>query len=169
VLAIAEALRDEVKALTAAGAERIQLNDPIIVKGAHPALVAKALTTIVEGVSAETGVYTWFGSAQTVLPALLDTPLDVIGLDFVSGVANWDAIAKGFTKKLGFGIVDGRNTRLESQDQIADAVKRINDIVPTDRVYVNPSCGLEYLPRETAFDKLKNMVEGARRAEGVPA
>jgi methionine synthase II (cobalamin-independent) len=34
---------------------------------------------------------------------------------------------------------------------------------------VNPSCGLEYLPRETAFDKLKNMVEGARRAEGVPA
>jgi 5-methyltetrahydropteroyltriglutamate--homocysteine methyltransferase len=169
VLAIAEALREEVMALAAAGAERIQLNDPMIVKGADPALVAKALTTVIDGVSAETGVYTWFGSATGILPALLNTPVDVIGLDFVSGPANWDAVRNGFNKKLGFGIVDGRNTRLESRQQIADAVKRISDIVPQDRLYVNPTCGLEYLPRETAFDKLKNMVEGARRAEGVPA
>jgi 5-methyltetrahydropteroyltriglutamate--homocysteine methyltransferase len=169
VLAIAEALREEVMALAAAGAERIQLNDPMIVKGADPALVAKALTTVIDGVSAEAGVYTWFGSATGILPALLNTPVDVIGLDFVSGPANWDAVRNGFNKKLGFGIVDGRNTRLESRQQIADAVKRISDIVPQDRLYVNPTCGLEYLPRETAFDKLKNMVEGARRAEGVPA
>ena len=169
VLAIAEALREEVMALAAAGAERIQLNDPMIVKGADPALVAKALTTVIDGVSAEAGVYTWFGSATGILPALLNTPVDVIGLDFVSGPANWDAVRNGFNKKLGFGIVDGRNTRLESRQQIADAVKRISDIVPQDRLYVNPTCGLEYLPRETAVDKLKNMVEGARRAEGVPA
>jgi 5-methyltetrahydropteroyltriglutamate--homocysteine methyltransferase len=169
VLAIAEALREEVRALAAAGADHIQINDPMIVKGADPTLVARALTRVIEGVSAETGVYTWFGSAADVLPALLDTPVDVIGLDFVSGPANWDAIRSSFSKKLGFGIVDGRNTRLESPDQVAQAVRRISDIVPPDRLYVNPSCGLEYLPRETAFDKLKNMVEGAGRAEPIPA
>jgi len=172
VLAIAEALREEVKALAAAGADRIQVNDPMIVKGAEPALVAKALTIMLDGVSAETGVYTWFGSAAAVVPVVpvvLDTPVDVIGLDFVSVPANWDAVTSGFSKKLGFGIVDGRNTRLETPDQVAEAVKRISDIVPPDSLYVNPSCGLGYLPRETAFDKLKNMVEGARRAEGVPA
>jgi len=167
VLAIAEALREEVKALAAAGAERIQLNDPMIVKGADPGLVAKALTTVIDGVSAETGVYTWFGSAAAVLPALLDGPADVIGLDFVQGPANWDAVRSGFNKKLGFGIVDGRNTRLETPDQIADAIKRVTEFVPPERLYVNPSCGLEYLPRETAFAKLKITVEGARRAEGI--
>jgi 5-methyltetrahydropteroyltriglutamate--homocysteine methyltransferase len=170
VIALAEALRGEVRALAEAGCDYIQVNDPLIIKDkGDAALAAKALTVMLEGCSAETGVYTWFGSASGVLPALLDTPVDVIGLDFVSGPDNWDAVRSGFTKKLGFGIVDGRNTRLESPEQIADAVKRITDIVPPERLYVNPSCGLEYVPRETAFEKLKNMVEGARRAEGVPA
>ena len=170
VLALAEALRNEVRALTEAGAPHIQVNDPMIVKaGDEAALAAKALTTMLDGISAETGVYTWFGSAAGVLPALLDTPADVIGLDFASAPGNWDAVKSGFSKKLGFGFVDGRNTRLETPEQVSDAVKRISDIVSQDRLYVNPSCGLEYLPRETAFDKLKNMVEGARRAEGVPA
>jgi len=169
VLAIAEALRNEIQALASAGAKHIQVNDPMILRaGADAHAAASALTLMLEGVSAETGVYTWFGSAAAVLPALLDTPVDVIGLDFVSGPANWDAVSRGFTKKLGFGIVDGRNTRLESPEQVAEAVKRISDIIPPERLYVNPSCGLGYLPRETAFDKLKNMVEGARRAEGVP-
>jgi 5-methyltetrahydropteroyltriglutamate--homocysteine methyltransferase len=73
-----------------------------------------------------------------------------------------------FEKKLGLGIVDARNTRLESAEQISEAIKRVSELVPSDRLYVNPSCGLEYLPRETAFEKLKAMVEGVRRAEGVP-
>jgi 5-methyltetrahydropteroyltriglutamate--homocysteine methyltransferase len=170
VAALAEALRNEVEALAEAGCEHIQVNDPMLIKaGDDISFAAKALTTMLDGISAETGVYTWFGSAATVLPALLDTPADVIGLDFASGPGNWDAVKSGFSKKLGFGFVDGRNTRLETPEQVADAVKRISEIVPPERLYVNPSCGLEYLPRETAFDKLKNMVEGARRAEGVPA
>ena len=96
-------------------------------------------------------------------------PVDVIGLDFVWGKANWDAL-KGlkFEKKLGFGIVDARNTRLESARDIAEAIKRVSDHVPAERLYVNPSCGLEYVPRETAFDKLKVLAE-ARLGEGVPA
>jgi 5-methyltetrahydropteroyltriglutamate--homocysteine methyltransferase len=170
VLAIAEALRSEVKALVDAGAEHIQVNDPVILRsGSEAPIAVKALTSMLDGISAETGVYTWFGGASAVLPGLLDTPVDVIGLDFISGPDNWDAVGPGFNKKLGIGVVDGRNTRLETPQQVADAVRRISEKVPPERLYVNPSCGLEYLPRETAFDKLKNMVEGARRAEGVPA
>jgi len=170
-LALAEALRNEVQALADAGAQHIQVNDPVILRNKDDAqMAAKALTLMLGGISAETGVYTWFGDAAGILPALFDTPADVIGLDFVAGPGNWEAI-KGarFEKKLGFGIVDGRNTRLETPQQVADAVKRVSELVPPDRLYLNPSCGLEYVPRETAFDKLKVMVEGARRPEGVPA
>jgi 5-methyltetrahydropteroyltriglutamate--homocysteine methyltransferase len=99
-----------------------------------------------------------------------ELPCDVIGLDFEAGPGNWEALKSvTFEKKLGAGIVDARNTRLESAAEVAEAVKRLSDAVATERLYVNPSCGLEYLPREVAFEKLKVMVEGARQAEGVAA
>ncbi len=170
-MALAAELRHEVDALVQAGCQHIQVNDPLIVFNKEDiGLFVEANRRLLQDVPVETGVYTWFGGAGSILPRLLDLPVGVIGLDFVSGPDNWTAI-KGsrFEKKLGFGIVDGRNTRLESPQQIADAVRRISEIVPPERLYVNPSCGLEYVPREVAFEKLRNMVEGARRAEGVPA
>lgn len=170
-MALAAELRKEVEALVAVGATAIQINDPmIVVQKDGAALAARALTKMLDGIDAETGVYTWFDGAYGVLHHLLDTPVDVIGLDFVWGTDNWEALKDvRFDKKLGFGIVDGRNTRLETADEIAEAVKRVSEFVPSERLYVNPSCNLEYLPRERAFEKLKTMVAGARKADSVPA
>ena len=170
-MALAEELRNEVEALAQAGAPMIQVNDPVIVfhKG-DIEVFSRAITRMLEGVQAETAAYTWFGSVDGILPRLLDLPVDAIGLDFVSGRDNWEAIkAVDFTKKLGAGIVDGRNTRIESLEQIEESIRRVSEAVSPDRLYVNPSCGLEYLPREVAFEKLKRMVEGVRRAEPVAA
>lgn len=178
VMALAEELRNEVQALAAAGAPVIQVNDPVIVFNKDDIdLFSRALTRLLDslpadrrGVQAETAVYTWFGSADGILPALLDLPVDTIGLDFVAGRDNWQALKSvQFEKKLGAGIVDARNTRLESLEQIEESLRRLSESVPYDRLYVNPSAGLEYLPRETAFEKLKRMVEGARRAEPIAA
>ena len=170
-MALAEELRNEVQALAQAGASMIQVNDPVIVfnKGDID-LFCRALTRMLDGVQAETALYTWFGSADGILPALLDLPVDTIGLDFVSGRDNWEAVKSvSFSKRLGAGIVDGRNTRIESLEQIEESIRRLSEVVPPDKIYVNPSCGLEYLPREVAFEKLKIMVQGARLAEGVLA
>ncbi len=145
------------------------MNEPAIVKHKDDApLLLEAIAKTLDGVGAETALYTWFGDAAGILPSLMDLPLDVIGLDFIWGPGNWDALARGpFSKRLGFGIVDARNTRLESAEEIAEQVRRVSELVPPDRLDVNPSCGLEYLPREVAFEKLKRMVEGVRRAEAV--
>src|SRR3990172_5863397 len=170
-LALAQELRQEVQALADAGAPCIQVNEPAIVLDKEEiAVFVQALTLLLGDVRTETAVYTWFGDATGILPALLETPADTIGLDFVWGGDNWEAL-KGvrFDKKLGFGIVDARNTRLESPEQISEAIVRAGEFVPPQRLYINPSCGLEYLPREVAFEKLKRMVDGARLAEGVPA
>ena len=49
------------------------------------------------------------------------------------------------------------------------ALDALESVAP-ERLYVNPSCGLEYLPREAAFEKLRVMVEGVRLCgEGVAA
>jgi len=169
VLDLAEALRQEALALAAAGAPFIQVTEPAIVHAKQDApLLREALAKMLDGVKAETALYTWFGDAAGILPALADTPADVIGLDFVWGPANWDELRRAsFSKGLGFGIVDARNTRMETADEIAEQVRRVCEVVPAERLHVNPSCGLEYLPRETAFEKLKTLAEGVRRVQGV--
>src|SRR5437867_3310072 len=144
----------------------VSWREPILVRDYRFAAEnsAKPLKAII------TAPYTWFGSAAGILPALLDLPVATIGLDFVSGRDNWEAVKSvRFDKKLGAGIVDGRNTRIESIEQIEESIRRLSQSVTPDRIYVNPSCGLEYLPRETAFEKLKRMVDGARKAEPVAA
>jgi 5-methyltetrahydropteroyltriglutamate--homocysteine methyltransferase len=169
VLDLAKALRQEAQALAAAGAPFIQVNEPAIVHNKDDApLFFEAISGMLDGVDATTALHTWFADAAGILPLLNDLPVDVIGLDFVWGPGNWDALKAGpFSKGLGLGIVDARNTRMETVDEIAEQIRRAGQLVPSERLYVNPSCGLEYLPREVAFEKLKRMVEGARHAETV--
>jgi 5-methyltetrahydropteroyltriglutamate--homocysteine methyltransferase len=174
VLDLAEALHQEALALAAAGARVIQVNEPAILRHKEDApLLQEALARMLDslpasgrGVQAETALYTWFGDANGILPQLMELPVDVIGLDFVWGPGNWEALKRTvFTKRLGFGIVDARNTKMESLEDIVERIRRVGEFVPADRLYVNPSCGLEYLPREVAFEKLKRLVEGVQAAE----
>jgi len=171
VLALATELRNEVLALERAGAPVIQVNEPAILQQKEDfPLLRQALETMMDGVRTEAHLYTWFGDIDGVYPQILELPFAAIGLDFVKGLANWDVIAgQPFTKKLGLGIIDARNTRLESVEEIVGAVRRASAIVSPDMIYVNPSCGLEYVPREVAQAKLARMVEGVRRAGEVLA
>jgi 5-methyltetrahydropteroyltriglutamate--homocysteine methyltransferase len=50
---------------------------------------------------------------------------------------------------------------------VADRIRRALEIVPAERLIINPDCGCVHLPRDVAFNKLAAMVEGTRmvRAE----
>jgi 5-methyltetrahydropteroyltriglutamate--homocysteine methyltransferase len=167
VLALARELRQEVLALEKAGAPIIQVSEPAILKRKEDfPLFRQALEQMMEGVAAEAHLYTWFGDIEGLFPQILELPFSTIGLDFVMGSANYEIISRApFAKKLGLGIIDARNTRLETVEQIVERIRRVSDVVRLDSLYVNPSSRLEYLPREVAEAKLKRMVEGVRRAE----
>lgn len=171
VLALARELRQEVLALEKAGAPIIQVNEPAILKRKEDfPLFRQALERMMEGVAAEVHLYTWFGDIEGLFPHIMELPFSAIGLDFVMGPANYEIIRRApFTKKLGLGIVDARNTKLETVEEIVERIRRVTDVVALDSLYVNPSCGLEYLPRETAEAKLARMVAGAQRAQEVLA
>jgi 5-methyltetrahydropteroyltriglutamate--homocysteine methyltransferase len=171
VLALAAELRNEVLALERAGARIIQVNEPAILQQKEDfPLLRQALERMMDGVRVEAHLYTWFGDVEGLYPRFLELPFAAIGLDFVKGPANWDVIARQpFTKKLGLGVIDARNTKLEAVEEIVGLVRRASAVVPPDMLYVNPSCGLEYLPREAAQAKLARMVEGVRRAREVLA
>ncbi len=166
-LALAEALHQEVLALQEAGAPIIQVNEPLILR--HPQdlpLLQEALEGLLAGVWAETALYTWFGSIDGLYPQILELPVDTIGIDFVSRPDNFQVLQRAkFTRKLGLGIVDGRNTRMEAVSDIVEGIRAACGLISPDRLYVNPSCGLEYLPREVAQAKLQRLVQAVRAAE----
>ncbi len=165
VLAWAEALQQEARALAQAGVPLIQFDEPAILfhKADFP-LFGEAIQILVRGVGTKTAIYTYFGDIDGLYPAILELPVDVIGLDFVMGKHNFEVIRKApFTKELGLGIVDARNTRRETVVDIVERVRAISRIVPQDRLHINPNCGLEFLPREVAYEKLATMVAGVRQ------
>ena len=167
VMDLVPILNREAKALQSAGASVIQFDEPSILKHKEDIdLFAEAIEGVTAGVTATTGVCTIFGDATGIHSRLFSLPVDIIGLDFVAGPANYDLIGElPQEKKLGCGIVDARNTRLETVEDIAEAIKRVSGSVSLDRLYINPSCGLDFLPRPNARAKLTQLVEGAKKAQ----
>ena len=52
---------------------------------------------------------------------------------------------------------------------MAARIARALPYVDAEKVIVAPDCGMKYLPRESAFGKMKAMVEGAALARAALA
>lgn len=167
---LAQVIAHEVEELVKAGAEVIQIDEPAILKNPGD---FELLRAVVERLAerkhgARLALYLYFGDAAPLYDKLQELPVDALGLDFTYGKGLVDAIeASGSEKELGLGLIDARNTRIEGEKETLSLLRRILAHVEADRAYLNPSCGLEYLPRDVAFAKLKNMVTIARRAREV--
>jgi 5-methyltetrahydropteroyltriglutamate--homocysteine methyltransferase len=170
VMDLAVALNQEALALQDAGAPVIQFDEPSIVRSpADFPLLVEASTVLVKGISrSRTAIYTYFGSVAGVGPSFFQLPFDIIGLDFVEGPDNWGLLSHfPKDKALAAGIVDARNTKMETVEDLVGILSRLSRQVDLGRLHVNPSCGLEFLPRTRAFEKLQRLAEGARRAQEV--
>ncbi|MDH3729325.1 MAG: hypothetical protein OER77_17480, partial [Myxococcales bacterium] len=60
-------------------------------------------------------------------------------------------------KVLGVGVVDAKNTQVESVDEIAARIRKALEIAPAERLLIAPDCGLGYFSRTMAYAKLRNM------------
>ena len=163
----AVAIGKEVNALAKAGAEVIQLDEPSILKNHQDfGIFEGAVGEVSKNKGkAQLALYTYFGDAAKLYNKLQSLPIDILGLDFSYSQELPDVISSsGSKKELGLGLVDGRNTRIEDVKETAKVATEILKKIDVDRVYLNPSCGLdEYLPREVAFEKLKNLVAIAKQ------
>jgi len=167
-LTLASALNQEARALQEAGAPLVQFNEPAITKHAEDwPLFQEAAAAVTQGLTVKTAVYTWFGDVAA-LDGFFDLPFNVFGLDFVMGPANWGVLsAIPADRELGLGIVDARNVKLETVEEIARAIERATAHVSPDRLWVGPSASLEYLPREQAQAKLARLVEGVHSLQAA--
>jgi 5-methyltetrahydropteroyltriglutamate--homocysteine methyltransferase len=167
VMALAEMLNAEARDLAKAGAAFIQFDEPSIgfgkMSAAEIGLAKEALNAAVKGVPATTAVYTYFGALNGAFDALQKSAVQVIGVDVVSDPSALARLKRAkIAKPLAVGCLDARNTKLESVRDLHAMFAAVSKRVPADQLYVNPSCGLEFLPHTQALAKLTRLAEAAR-------
>ncbi len=161
---IAELLHAEAQALAVAGAPFVQFDEPALGYALEQRpdlkLAVEALNIAASGLKAKTAVYTYFGSLNGGFEALQRAKVDVIGVDVVSDPSMLSTLKRAkITKELALGCLDARNTKLESIGELHALFNVVTKRVPADRLYVNPNCGLEFLPHSQALAKLERLAE----------
>jgi 5-methyltetrahydropteroyltriglutamate--homocysteine methyltransferase len=164
-MAYAEALRKELVALSKAGARMVQIEEPSLLKFPEDGeLVRNALERAMESKgNLFISLATYFGDATMLYGDLLKMPVDMIALDLIYGPQLADVIVhEGADKPLALGLIDGRNTKLDDVQSVTATLGRIIgalDARGVPEVHLQPSCGLEFLPRDRAKRKLERMRE----------
>ncbi len=154
---LCDVLKSEIAELIDLGVKYIQFDEPSLLYADEKELkiledVYKELTNF----EAETILMTYFRSAKSIFPYVLDFGFDVIGLDFVEGFdENLDVLREYGLENVNVGIVDGRNTKMEGIDELKMRFEKIADATELKKVYISPNTGLEFLPDVKAYEKMK--------------
>jgi 5-methyltetrahydropteroyltriglutamate--homocysteine methyltransferase len=166
----------ECRALVAAGAQFIQIDEPhhgMYAGSVHD--VHKGINRAVEGVEAKIAVHICFGNLygrpfsavrdyRNVFPTLGDLKASQIVLEFANRGMEDPVRWKDFPldKELGAGVVDVKAFKAETATEVAERIRAFLRHIPASRLWVNPDCGFWETPRWVARQKLTALCEGAR-------
>lgn len=171
IMALAKVIREEVEDAVKAGAKFVQVDEPAL--STRPwreeaELAGEALKYVFNGLDAKRIVHICYGRLERILPYIMEYPVDQFALEFKNSNFRLLPYLKeyGYNKELGFGVVDVHSMQVESVKEIKTAIDNLMKlgILPPEKVYINPDCGLKPLPREVAKAKLVNMVKAASEA-----
>jgi len=168
-LKIAELMNAEIEKLAKAGAKYIQIEEPYFVREPQDmALFKECITKSCTGISnVNTILAFYFGDCSKIYNHLSDLPVNTVGFDFTYSPSLLEKlVADGFSKPIAFGVIDGRNTRVESAEAIAKIMEKPIKKIGFDNCHITSSCGLEYLPRQYAIKKLNVISRVAKLLNG---
>ena len=170
-MAYAGAVNEEIKELFDAGADVVQLDEPYM--QARPELAKqyaiRAINRALDGIDGETAVHLCFGYAHVVherpegysfLPELNDCLADQISIETAQSGLSLDVLKTLPTKKIILGVLDLSTDEVETPETVATRIRRALRHVSPQRIVVAPDCGMKYMRREVAFNKLKAMCDG---------
>src|SRR5436309_2603111 len=150
----------------------VDIEDPAVVASPrHIELAREAYSRLADAAHA-LALVTYFFPPDAVLESLASFPVAAIAIDVRSrDTTAFERLDAFRNKYVLLGVVDARNTRLETAEEVAGYAERALKLVPEDHLRLAPTTSLEYLPRDVARAKLTALVEGARLVTGekVPA
>ena len=165
---IAHALKEYVAELRRAGYGYVQFDEPSLCENGRTKseleIAQHAFEVCAKGMGVKTSLQTYFGDAGPVIDALLNYPVECVGVDFYA--TSIDAMREySFSKELGCGCIDGRNSLLESPENLTGFVKRVRSDLEPKSLAICPNSDLQFLPYPIAEKKIRMLAEAKRKLE----
>jgi 5-methyltetrahydropteroyltriglutamate--homocysteine methyltransferase len=177
---IALALHHEVVDLERAGIDIIQVDEPALREGLplrradwddYLSWATACFRLATSGVADRTQIHTHMCYAEfgDIIDAVNALDADVISLESArSGLAVLDRLAdEQVVAGVGPGVYDIHAPQIPTVREVRDAIERARRVLPPERLWVNPDCGLKTREWAEVDVALRNMVEAARNARGA--
>ena len=174
-LQIALALRDEVADLQRAGIAVIQIDEPAFREGlplrragweAYLAWASRAFRVTACAADDHTQIHTHMCYAEfiDILPAIATLDADVITIETSrSDMELLEDFGRfHYPNAIGPGLYDIHSPRVPSSAEMEAALEKAARVIPLERLWVNPDCGLKTRSWHEARTALARMVQAAR-------
>lgn len=154
---IARALREEIKALIAAGAVIIQVDEPSMAQAVDVPYLRRVFTDMLRDLDAYFIFHTCYGTEvfKKYRKELARFPIH--NLDIETANSNLDIL--GTISKMPFdfsvGVVDVHTHKIESIEEVKGTISKICKVIPREKIWLDPDCGLKTRTVEEAVAKLR--------------
>ncbi|MCR5884875.1 5-methyltetrahydropteroyltriglutamate--homocysteine S-methyltransferase [Rhizobacter sp. J219] len=174
-LQLALALRDEVNDLEAAGIAIIQIDEPAFREGLplrradwtrYLEWAARAFRISASGVRDHTQIHTHmcYSEFNDILPSIAAMDADVITIETSRSQME---LLRGFgdfayPNEIGPGVYDIHSPRVPDAGEMLALLRKAREVIPDDRLWVNPDCGLKTRGWDETRGALRHMVDAAQ-------
>jgi 5-methyltetrahydropteroyltriglutamate--homocysteine methyltransferase len=171
--AYADAIREEIRDLFAAGADIVQLDEPWM--EARPERARRygvqTVQRALDGVEGTTALHICFGYPSFVpehrprydfLAELAAAPVDQISIETAQANLDVSVLDELAGKTIILGVLALDTADVETPATVAERIRRALPYKSAAELVAAPDCGMKYLPRDAAFAKLQALVAGAR-------
>lgn len=171
---IALALQDEVRDLEAAGISVIQIDEPAfremapLRRARWPEYFDWAIKAfrLASRAQPQTQIHTHmcYSEFNEILPYIEQLDADVITIEATRSKGEViEAFERhSYPRQIGPGVYDVHSPAIPSVESILQILRRVIRVIPPERVWVNPDCGLKTRRWEEVFPALGNMVQAAQ-------
>lgn len=171
---IAFALRDEILDLEKAGIQVIQVDEPALREGlplrqadwqTYLTWAVDAFRLSVAGVKDQTQIHTHMCYAEfnDIMPSIAALDADVITIETSRSDMELLDVFRDFhyPNEIGPGVYDIHSPNIPSTDNIVRLMQKASHLVPAQRLWINPDCGLKTRQWSEVTPALNHMVEAA--------
>ena len=176
VLQIALAIREEVLDLEKNGIKIIQIDEaalreklPLRHSDWHTEYLDWAIPAfrlVHSGVRPETQIHTHmcYSEFNDIIKDIDNMDADVITFEASRGDLTILSALKenNFRTQVGPGVYDIHSPRVPTVEEIVSAVKKMENYVPKQKLWINPDCGLKTRGEKETVASLKNLVAAAK-------
>ncbi len=174
-LQIALALRDEVIDLERAGIRLVQIDEPALREGlplrqakraAYLRWAVQAFRVASSGVRDATQIHTHMCYAEfnDIIDSIAALDADVITIETSrSAMELLDAFVDyAYPNEIGPGVYDIHSPRMPTKNEMVRLMEKAAALIPADRLWINPDCGLKTRDWPEVETALRNMVDAAK-------